>query len=216
MQEQPLLLSAAYFPPIQWFAHLQQTPVARIDAHEHFIRQTYRNRCLIASSHGVQVLTVPIEAPQGKALTKTPMKDVRVSYHDRWQHQHWHALVSAYGESAFFEYLQDDIRPLYEKHWIFLLDLCMASIETVCRLLDIEPELCLTTEFLSGESVTCMHDLRTVIRPKHPLADPHFAPKEYYQVFAPRTGFLPNLSVLDLIFNMGNEAEIYLNNIIKQ
>ena len=207
----PALLSSAYFAPIQWYQKLNRYDVCLIEQHDHFVKQTYRNRCVIATANGVQTLSIPVEKFDD---VKCEMKDVRISDHDNWRHQHWNALLSAYGESPFFEYYQDDIRPFYEKKWKFLFDFNMEITHTLCELLDIQSDIRPTEEFLpmdkTGETVLPYADFREVIRPKRPLADADFVPKPYYQVYEQKIGFQPNLSILDLLFNMGNESIFYL------
>ncbi len=207
----PALLSSAYFAPIQWYQKLNRYDVCLIEQHDHFVKQTYRNRCVIATANGVQTLSIPVEKFDD---VKCEMKDVRISDHDNWRHQHWNALLSAYGESPFFEYYQDDIRPFYEKKWKFLFDFNMEITHTLCELLDIQSDIRPTEEFLpmdkTGETALPYADFREVIRPKRPLADADFVPKPYYQVYEQKIGFQPNLSILDLLFNMGNESIFYL------
>lgn len=209
------ILATTYFGPLQWYQKLNRFDGVLMEQHEHFLKQTYRNRCVIATTQGVQALTVPVEAPvgEGLALSKTPIKDVRISNHGKWRTEHWNALQSAYGESPFFEFYEDDIRPFFENRWEFLLDFNMAITEKMCELLDIHPHIELTSSYQNslpigegwGET-----DFRTIIHPKHPQEDSDFSPKPYYQVYKERLGFLPNLSILDLLFNMGNEAVFYL------
>ena len=207
----PALLSSAYFAPIQWYQKLNRYDVCLIEQHDHFVKQTYRNRCVIATANGVQTLSIPVEKFDD---VKCEMKDVRISDHDNWRHQHWNALLSAYGESPFFEYYQDDICPFYEKKWKFLFDFNMEITHTLCELLDIQSDIRPTEEFLpmdkTGETVLPYADFREVIRPKRPLADADFVPKPYYQVYEQKIGFQPNLSILDLLFNMGNESIFFL------
>ena len=210
------ILATTYFGPVQWYQKLNRFDGVLMEQHEHFLKQTYRNRCVIATTQGVQALTVPVEAPvgEGLALSKTPIKDVRISNHGKWRTEHWNALQSAYGESPFFEFYEDDIRPFFENRWEFLLDFNMAITEKMCELLDIHPHIELTSSYQNslpfGEGRGGALDFRTVIHPKHPQEDSDFSPKPYYQVYKERFGFLPNLSILDLLFNMGNEAVFYL------
>ena len=206
-----VLLSSTYFGPVQWYQKLHRAETVYIERHESFIKQTYRNRCVIATANGTQALTVPVERGE-----TTLMKDIRISDHGNWRHLHWNALQSAYGESPFFEYYADDFLPFFERRWDFLFDFNLAITETMCELLDIHPNIQLTTQFLPSSitlhpSSITLHpsstqDLREAIRPKHPLPDDSFEPRPYYQVFRERHGFLPNLSVLDLLFNMGPEG----------
>jgi len=218
------LLSTTYFGPVQWYQKLNRFDHVLLEQHEHFLKQTFRNRCIIATTQGLQALTVPVEAPPqpspvgrefciGLSLSKTPIKDVRISNHGKWRKEHWNALQSAYGESPFFEFYEDDIRPFFEDHWEYLLDFNMAITQKMCELLDIHPHIELTSSYLNslptGEGWGGA-DFRSVIHPKHPKEDADFIAKPYYQVYQERFGFLPNLSVLDLLFNMGNEAVLYL------
>ena len=197
-----VLLSTTYFGPVQWYQKLHRAEDVQIEQWESFQKQTYRNRCLIATTQGIQTLTVPTERG-GSPL----IKDTRISDHGNWRHLHWNALQSAYGESPFFEYYQDDIRPFFEQRWDYLLDFNEAIRTKICELIDIQPQVSLTKEFTT---VNNSFDFRSAIRPKNPQPDPDFEPKPYYQVYQQKHGFLPNLSILDLLFNMGPESIFYL------
>ena len=201
------LLTTTYFGPIQWYQKLHRMPCI-IEQYDHFVKQTYRNRCVIATANGTQTLTVPIERYEG---TKCPMRDIRISDHGNWRHLHWNALVSAYGETPFFEFYADDLRPFFEKRHTFLFDLNLDIMHTVCQLLDVRPQVELSEHYivLPSENDEVV-DFREAIRPKHPLPDADFNPTPYYQVRAQRHGFLPNLSILDLLFNEGPEGIFYL------
>ena len=202
-----VLLSSTYFGPIQWYQKLHRMPCI-IEQHDHFVKQTYRNRCVIATANGTQTLTVPIERYDG---TKCPMRDIRISDHGNWRHLHWNALVSAYGETPFFEFYADDLRPFFEKHHTFLFDLNLDIMHTMCQLLDVRPQVTLSEQYIVLPSEDdAVVDFREAIRPKHPLPDADFNPTPYYQVRAQRHGFLPNLSILDLLFNEGPEGIFYL------
>lgn len=198
------LLSSAYFGPVQWYQKLHRYDRCTIESHDNYMKQTYRNRCVIATANGPQTLTVPIERYDG---LKCPMCDIRISDHGAWRHLHWNALVSAYGESPFFDYYADDLRPFFEKRWNFLFDFNMDIMSTMCELLDIEHQVDVSEEYLTDVEAD---DFRDAIRPKHPMPDPTFIPRNYYQVYSARHGFLPNLSILDLLFNEGPEGLLYL------
>ncbi|MDR0836359.1 MAG: WbqC family protein [Tannerella sp.] len=192
-------LSTAYLAPVQYFSKLVSSDEIQIEIFENYPKQTYRNRCHIASANGIQALTVPVEKPDTlKCLTR----DVRISEHGNWRHVHWNALVSAYKTSPFFEYLEDDFRPFYEQKYDFLIDFNEALQEMICSVLDISPNIRRTTVYKS----VVENDFRNVIDPRHPLSDPNFTPIPYYQVFRNKHGFLPNLSIVDLLFNMGKES----------
>ena len=130
------LLSTTYFGPIQWYQKLYRHETVEIEQWESFLKQTYRNRCLIATTQGIQALTVPIERGASQQI-----RDIRISDHGNWRHLHWNALVSAYGESPFFEYYADDIRPFFEKRWDYLFDFNLEITQTLCELLDIHPNI---------------------------------------------------------------------------
>ena len=195
------MLSTTYFGPVQWYQKLHRAEYVQMEQWENFQKQTYRNRCLIATTQGIQALTVPTE--RGGSLL---IKDTRISDHGNWRHLHWNALQSAYGESPFFEYYQDDIRPFFEQRWDFLLDFNEAIRVKMCELIDIQPKVTLTSEYSPSSKI----DYREAIRPKHPLPDPDFEPKPYYQVYQQKHGFLANLSVIDLLFNLGPESIFYI------
>ena len=231
------LLSSTYFGPIQWYQKLNRYDECLIERHESFIKQTYRNRMLIPTTNGPLSLTIPTNHN-----TSLAMKDIRISDHANWRHVHWNALLSAYGESPFFEYYQDDIRPFYEKKYEFLFDFNMEITEKMIELLDIRPKISITNEYIQNEElkvksieseelkvkseefnglanhkvqssnlkVQSIVDFREAIRPKKPLPDAEFESKRYYQVYEQKFGFQPNMSILDLLFNEGNEAIFYL------
>ena len=196
------LLSTTYFGPIQWYQKLYRAEHVQIEQWDSFQKQTYRNRCLIATTNGIQALTFPIERG-----TSPLIKDIRISDHGNWRHLHWNALQSAYGESPFFPYYQDDIRPFFEKRWDYLLEFNEAIREKMCELIDIQPKVSYTEGYVSSPIIK---DFRSAINPKHPEPDADFTPKPYYQVYQQKQGFLPNLSILDLLFNMGPESIFYL------
>ena len=196
------LLSTTYFGPVQWYQNLYRYDRVAIDVEEPFLKQTYRNRCQIATTQGVQALTIPVVHG-----SKATIRDMLISDHGNWRHLHWQALQSAYGDSPFFEYYEDDLRPFFtERNWERLVDYNDAICQKMCELLDIHPQFSPLTSHLS--SLTS--DFRTAINPKHPLPDTDFEPRPYYQVYRQKHGFLPNLSILDLLFNMGPESIFYL------
>ena len=205
-----LLLSTTYFGPVQWYQKLHRHGDCLIEANETFQKQTYRNRCVIATTAGRQVLSIPVE--HGASATATLIKDLRISDHGNWRHLHWKALESAYGDSPFFQYYADDLRPFFEKRWTFLFDFNLEITQCLCQLLDVQAELVPTTSFIhpSDAEKQGFLDFREAIRPKHAPADDAFQVRPYYQVYAAKNGFMANLSVLDLLFNMGPEGIIYL------
>ena len=200
------LLSSAYLAPVQYYTKLLAYPYCLIEQHEHYIKQTYRNRCVIATASGPQALTIPVSLPQGG---KTPIWNVRISDHGNWRHLHWNALTSAYENSPYFEYYADDFRPFYEQRYTFLIDFNEALQNKICELISLHVHCKRTENFMPGNGEA--YDFRTTISPKYSYeSDIAFNPCRYYQVFGQRHGFLPNLSIADLLFNMGPEALLVL------
>lgn len=232
------LLSTTYFGPVQWYQKLNRFDTIYIERCESFVKQTYRNRCVIATTNGLQTLSIPVEHTQEKGEDSSRLiTDIRISNHGNWRHLHWNALMSAYGDSPFFDYYVDDLKPFFEDRWENLFDFNMAITHKMCELLDIHPNIQFTESYvasripsvssvssiprvaspLSPSSLlspsnpsTIIQDFRDIIRPKNPIPDETFTPQPYYQVYQKKWGFQPNLSILDLLFNMGNESILYL------
>lgn len=186
-----------------------------VDVGEHYVKRSYRNKCSILSANGVMALTVPLSrsSSDDADLTHAAMKDLKVSYDDNWRHVHWQSLVSAYNMSPFFEYYEDDIKPLFERKFDYLVDLNAEAMDIVNRLLMMDDVMINVSEtYIPAQTVEL--DLRDKITPKTHLDD--FCQKEYYQVFSERYGFQPNLSILDLLFNLGPESRVVLRDSLKQ
>ena len=206
------ILPLTYLGNILYYAHLTSGRCT-IDIHYNYIKQTYTNRCSIISANGIQDLTIPIIKPK----EKTPIKDIRISSHDNWQQLHWRAIQSAYNSTPFYEYFCDDYLPFYQKKWDFLLDFNLKIQEKTLELLNfqkIEPYL---SDTYIEKSNFNTKDLREVINPKKfDVSLYNNLNTPYYQIFNQKFGFMPNLSIIDLLFNMGNEARIYLKKINQQ
>lgn len=188
-----MVLHTTYFGPVSWYAAIAKHGSATVCDSEAYRRQTARNRCLIATANGVQTLTVPVTVPSPAQGGKCIIKEVRVSDHGNWRHLHWQALQSAYGMSPFFDYYADDLRPFFEKKWDYLLDFNMEITAAMLRLLGIPATLEATSApvtmpctALDGTGIT------------------------YYQTFCRRHGFIPDLSVIDLLCNEGPEGVLRL------
>ena len=202
-------LSTTYLGPVQYYCKLLSFNTVMMETNENYLKQTFRNRCIIATADGLQSLTIPIDKPAMRhhqlSIVNCPLsiiKDIRISDHGNWRHIHWNALVSAYGQSPFFEYYEEDFAPLYNQKIRFLFDWNEQLRAVVCELLDIHPNVHFTSVYYHDVP----NDYRETIRPKHPGIDNSFYPQPYYQVFREKHGFLPNLSIVDLLFNMGPEA----------
>ena len=151
------LLQTTYFGPIQWYQKLYRYDQTLIEQYDSYQKQTYRNRCVIATANGLQTLTVPVEHSvnsQELSANSPKVKDLRISDHNQWRRIHWNALQSAYSESPFFDYYADDIRPFFEKRYEFLIDFNEAIRQTVCDLLDIHPNVSYTSDFSLQPSTT--------------------------------------------------------------
>ena len=203
-----MLLSSAYLPPVWYFSKLMLCDGKEVcvEQYDHYQKQTYRNRCYICGPSGIMPLQVPVEKDEGKTL----MRDVRVSEHGHWRHLHWNALVSCYSGTPFFLYYADCFRHFYEQPARFLFDFNMQLTELLCTLAGIQPRLKPTDSFQPSSGAD--DDFRDAIHPKRPYeADCTFRPVPYYQVFRETLGFVPNLSMVDLLFNMGPESIFILH-----
>ena len=196
------LLQTTYFGPIQWYQKLNRYDQCLIERFDSYQKQTYRNRCVIATANGLQALTVPVEHNsqfsvldgQWPKANGQLVKDLRVSDHNQWRRVHWNALQSAYSESPFFEYYADDIRPFFVEKWNRLFDYNMAITQKMLSLIGIEKKIGVTDSY---KGVT-------------PIVDDIQLPP-YYQTFQRRYDFLPDMSILDLLFNEGPESMLVLN-----
>jgi hypothetical protein len=199
-QPKTTLLSTACFPPVQYFSKLIRVKNIYLEQFENFTKQTYRNRYEILGANGIIPLVVPVVKGRGR---KIKIRDLRISYDTDWQRNHWRTIFSAYNSSPFFEFYLDDIQPFFEKPWKFLFDFNLDILETLCGLLEIEPTLILTEDF-EQIPVDALNFREAISPKKHRIeSDPQFAPQTYTQVFHEKFGFVPNLSILDLLFNEG-------------
>ena len=137
-------LSSAYLAPVEYYSKLLNYDKIFIEQHDHYMKQTYRNRCTIAGPEGELALSIPTVKPEEP---KCPMKDIRISDHGNWRHLHWNAIESAYNSTPFFEYYKDDFRPFYEKKYEFLTDFNEELCRLVCELIDIQPAIERTKEY---------------------------------------------------------------------
>ena len=196
-----ILVSTAYLPPVEYFAVISQAEEVLIEREENYLKQSYRNRCYILSSHGPQLLTVPVYLG---SQHKTPTKDIRIDYSKRWQQVHLGAIIASYGSSPYFQYYFENIEKIISRKVDFLFDLNMELIDAVLKMLRLDSKITCTTDFApTGESE---NDFRYTISPKK---DSHYSGKEYMHVFDSGNRFIHRLSIIDLIFNMGPEALEY-------
>jgi hypothetical protein len=197
-----ILLSTAYFPPIEYFFHVLNADEVLIEKKENYLKQTYRNRCYILSTAGPLPLTVPVY--EG-SFHKTPVSEIRIDYSKRWQQVHLGALTSSYGASPFFLYYFEIIEKIILSRHEYLLDLNMELLQALMKMLRSEASVSYTSDFKPvGRN---REDLRYSISPKRKSL---YTARQYLQVFGSEKGFVPGLSIVDLLFNKGPDAVYYL------
>ncbi|MDN3723810.1 WbqC family protein [Aequorivita sp. SDUM287046] len=197
-----ILLHPSYFPSIEQMAAVVQAEKVVFEIQDNYQKQTYRNRTFIAHSNGKLLLNIPIKHNKTGKRQKT--KEVIVENDFPWQEQHWRSLQSAYRTSPFFEYYEDDLEPLFTEPVKGLLEHNLKIFDLLCELIGIEGEISKTTSFEANPEVT---DLRYLVDAKRKST---FEPEAYTQVHEANHAFLPNLSVLDLLFNEGPNTLNYL------
>ena len=195
------LFSAAYFPPVAWLSAAAKYDTLLVEAKETYPKQTYRNRAEIMTAGGVRSLTVPVIRNNHSRTD-----EVIIDNRDRWNIIHMRTITAAYSASPYFLYYRDELEHLLEHKYNNLLELDVATITWLLKQFKIACTINLTTEWTPpiGEN----DDYRYSFTPKHPYPTDRFKP--YYQVFADRLPFTPNLSALDLLMNMGPQAKDYL------
>ena len=199
----------SYLGPVQYYAHLMNSEQVILEKHCNYTKQTYRNRCNIFGANGILSLTIPVDK-QNK--TKCKSKDVRMSYDTPWNTLHWKSITSAYNSSPYFEYYMDDFYPFYEKKHKYLFDFNVQLMEVIFDIIGIHPNVTYSEEYITDTNSENYFDYREIIHPKkdYKINDPMFLPVTYRQLFTEKNGFIPNLSIIDLIFNKGPESLIIL------
>ncbi len=197
---QQFLIELHYLPSIEYFCTLIRADAIIIERHEHFVKQTYRNRCHINTANGLQQLVVPVIGKQGKV----PAKDVLIDYHGHWQRQHWGALKAAYGRSPFFAHYEEPIYAAIFEHHRFLYDLNWTLLSLCLKFLNYSPLLTESTAYEKVPQPT-VTDLRSAIIPKVSYSHRSFySPVPYQQVFGNK--FVANSSFIDLLMCEGPRA----------
>jgi hypothetical protein len=192
------LIPTTYFGNIEYFSKLLQADEIHIENHEHFIKQTYRNRCEIYGANGKLDLIVPIKRGRTE---RTIMNKAEIDYTSNWQKLHWRSIESGYRRSPYFEYYEDKFQPFFEKKYDLLIDLNLEIIQFILKLLKENKNIQFTSEY--EKSYPNIMDYRSSFEPK--LRE-KFKHDKYVQVFENKFGFYTNLSILDLLFNCGPEG----------
>ncbi len=192
-----------YLPPVEFFTRMQEhKPHILIEKCEHFPKQTFRNRANIHSPNGQLDLIVPVI--RGSKV-HTPFKDVKISYDFDWQRIHWMSMETSYRSSAYFEFYEDDFAPFYKKKWTFLFDYNEELLQLLIRLLKLNIGYGYTEDY--EKYYSDREDYRQSINPKQ---NSGYSAPIYFQVFEERNDFLPNLSIIDLLFNQGPQSNKFL------
>lgn len=215
MSSVPAILEVQYLAPVQYYSKFLLHENIIIEKSEHYCKGSFRNRCMLVMSNGVQQLSIPLEKGKNQ---QTLISEVKIDNTQKWQQLHWRTIQTAYGSAPFYEHYQDKIKPFYTKEWIYLFDYCIDFQNQILSLLKIKTDINFSEAFIKNYNDLSIKDLRNCIQPKnYNLADTDsdFKIIGYPQVFEDRLGFVSNLSILDLLFCVGPESKFYLNQSIK-
>ena len=197
-----ILLHPTYFPNIAHFIAVAKADTVTFEIEDNYQKQTYRNRTYIYGANGKLLLNVPVKHSH---KNRQKFKDVKIANDEKWQDLHWKSLQSAYRTSPYFEYYEDEFKPLFEKKHTFILDYNFECLELVLDCLQLDLNHSKTTEY--NFDVSPLTDLRNLVNARK---EPTHSLDEYTQVFINKYGFINNLSILDLLFNEGTNALSYL------
>ncbi|MGH2643978.1 MAG: WbqC family protein [Chitinophagaceae bacterium] len=198
-----LLVDLQCLPSINYYKLLVNYEKLKFEQYEHFRKGSYSNRFYIAGANGRILLSIPLlHARRGKM----PLKDLKISYLDKWQLIHWRTLTSAYHRSPWFEFYEEELHSLYENKFEYLLDWNLQAFNLVNKWLGFSWQVSLTDEYFSSYTNPELKDVRNLILPKNTLGNAEANFQQYHQVFEDHIGFLPGLSILDLLFCEGKNA----------
>lgn len=200
------VFSTAYFPPVSYLSQCLKQGRFLIETRETYPKQTYRNRCVIATANGLQNLTIPVRKTFGN---QTRTAEITISEAEPWQRLHKRALEAAYKASPFYDFYIDDLLPVFDQQYETLIALNDTAFKLILRLLKVDLTYTFTTRY--AQSSEFVADYRNVFSPKSFFSKEVFP--EYYQVYAHKYPFQAGLSILDLLFNEGPQSLIYLKNL---
>jgi hypothetical protein len=198
-----VVTSCCYFPPLIFFSEFAQAKNILVDVHEYFIKQTLRNRTYICSADGKMPLIIPVKHTGGKL---TAAKDILISYDTDWQKNHWRSITSAYRNSAWFEFMEDDLAPFFLTKEKFLCELNEKILYTLLKLCNLNAAVTRSQKYIetSEEKTNDLRHFSDVKRFNEYNAGKNSQP--YTQVFSQKLGFISGLSILDLLFNEGKRV----------
>jgi len=205
----PVCLHPVYFPNVLTFSVVLSNEIVW-EVCDNYQKQTYRNRCHICTDQGRHVLSVPIKHTGGEEGRQL-YRDVRLDDSTPWQRQHWRGIQTAYRSSPFFEYYEDDLAPLFETKFSHLLELNFEILEVLGELIGCKAEISKTTSYASG--LLDIQDGRFLVNAKSEFDT---SAEAYHQVFHDKHPFIENLSVLDVLFNLGPQTSAYLKKVWDQ
>ncbi len=200
-----LLFELQYFPPVTFVSTLYKRTYVYLDLYEFYRKMSFRNRCLMAGAEGVVSLSIPLKDGRNQLL---PMREVRISETENWQARHFKSIRSAYNRSPFFEYYADELEAVYRQPVSLLAEWNLICLNWLHSKLDWPAEIRFTESAIPFGAAG-WEDRRNQVIPKNYN---QWNPVKYRQVFEERTGFFPNLSILDLLFNTGKQAGELLRN----
>lgn len=206
--DRTLLIDLQCFPLVNYYKYLVEYNKLKFEQYEHYSRRSYRNRYYVAGPNGRILLSVPLLHSRRDRLAE---KDLKICNRDRWQALHWKTLISAYRRSPWFEFYEEMLHPMYEKKFEYLQDWNLQAFELVNGWLDLSWEISFTEEYEKRYPPEAnLKDARNRFLPQNTLDSSAESFSRYHQVFEDRTGFMPGLSILDLIFCEGKQAAMYL------
>ncbi len=195
------LIELHYLPCVEYFAHLLQHPVICIEQQENYQKRSYRNRCHLAGANGSLRLSIPLI---GRKHQQQAIQEVQIDHQQAWQKHHWRSIQSAYGKTPFFEHYAPEIEPLFQQSFEFLFDWNKQLLLQIIESLELPVTLSWSKDYQTPNQAGIL-DLRNSISPKGE-ANLGFSSPKYPQAFLEKHGFLPNLSILDLLFCTGPQS----------